>query len=68
MHINYFPINLEKIHNVPSSLKDKGIETWMMGTNLLLGANCDIVWEVHLNWIQTWEKQIQTWFYHFLTV
>lgn len=48
--------------------RQKGIETWMMGTNLLLGANCDIVWEVHLNWIQTWEKQIQTWFYHFLTV
>ena len=42
----------------------------MMGTNLLLGANCDIVWEENLNWIQTWieGKQIQTWFYHFLTV
>lgn len=26
----------------------------MMGTNLLLGANCDIVWEENLNWIQTW--------------
>lgn len=36
--------------------REKEIETWMIGTNLLLGAICDIVWEVHLNWIQTWSE------------